>query len=48
VYLEALAGGVYLESQADVAQYIRAFAMLQASALTIADTARLLREVTRG
>ena len=48
VYLEALSGGVYLENQADVAQYIRAFAMLQASALTITETARLLREVMPG
>ena len=29
VYLEALSGGVYLESQADVARYIRAFALLR-------------------
>lgn len=42
VYLEALSGGVYLESQADVARYIRAFALLRAAALTAADTARLL------
>ena len=33
VYLEALSGGVYLESQADVARYIRAFALLRAAAL---------------
>ena len=32
VYLEALAGGVYLESQTDVARYIRAFASLRVSA----------------
>jgi hypothetical protein len=44
VYLEALSGGVYLESQADVASYVRAFALLRASALTEVDTARLLRE----
>jgi hypothetical protein len=43
VYLEALSGGVYLESQADVARYIRAFALLRASALSAADSARLLR-----
>src|SRR6201988_1586383 len=42
VYLEALSGGVYLESQADVARYIRAFALLRADALSPADSARLL------
>ncbi len=45
VYLEALSGGVYLESQADVARYIRAFALLRASALSAADSARLLRDL---
>jgi transcriptional regulator with XRE-family HTH domain len=43
VYLEALSGGVYLESQADVARYIRAFALLRAAALSAADSVRLLR-----
>jgi transcriptional regulator with XRE-family HTH domain len=43
VYLEALSGGVYLESQADVARYIRAFALLRASALSAADSVDLLR-----
>jgi transcriptional regulator with XRE-family HTH domain len=43
VYLEALSGGVYLESQADVAQYIRAFALLRAAALSPGDSERLLR-----
>jgi transcriptional regulator with XRE-family HTH domain len=42
VYLEALSGGVYLESQTDVARYIRAFALLRAAALSPADSARLL------
>ncbi len=42
VYLEALSGGVYLESQEDLARYIRAFALLRASALSAADSARLL------
>ena len=42
VYLEALSGGVYLDSQEDVARYIRAFALLRASALSVADSARLL------
>ena len=42
VYLEALSGGVYLESQDDVARYIRAFALLRAAALNAADSARLL------
>jgi hypothetical protein len=43
VYVEALSGGVYLESQTDVARYIRAFALLRASALSAADSVRLLR-----
>ena len=42
VYLEALSGGVYLESQQDVARYIRAFALLRGAALSTADSARLL------
>ena len=42
VYLEALSGGVYLESQEDVARYIRAFALLRAAALSTADSVRLL------
>jgi transcriptional regulator with XRE-family HTH domain len=46
VYLEALSGGVYLESQADVARYIRAFALLRAAALSPADSARLLRSLS--
>jgi hypothetical protein len=45
VYLEALSGGVYLESQADVARYIRAFALLRASALSAGDSAQLLRSL---
>jgi transcriptional regulator with XRE-family HTH domain len=45
VYLEALSGGVYLESQSDVARYIRAFALLRAAALSAADSARLLRDL---
>jgi transcriptional regulator with XRE-family HTH domain len=45
VYLEALSGGVYLESQADVARYIRAFALLRAAALSPADSARLLQDL---
>ena len=44
VYLEAMSGGVYLEGQVDVANYIRAFALVRAAALTAADTERLLRE----
>ncbi len=43
VYLEALSGGVYLDSQVDVVRYIRAFALLRAAALSPADSARLLR-----
>ena len=45
VYLEALSGGVYLESQDDVARYIRAFALLRAAALSVGDSARLLNDV---
>ena len=47
VYLEALSGGVYPESQADVARYVRAFTLLSAAALSPADSARLLRGMTR-
>jgi transcriptional regulator with XRE-family HTH domain len=43
VYLEALSGGVYLENQADVARYVRAFALLRGAALSPADSQRLLR-----
>ena len=46
VYLEALSGGVYLESQADVARYVRAFALLRAAALDAADSLRLLRSLS--
>jgi transcriptional regulator with XRE-family HTH domain len=45
VYVEALSGGVYLENQADVARYIRAFALLRAAALSAADSVRLLRDL---
>jgi len=45
VYLEALSGGVYLESPSDVARYIRAFTLLRAAALNPADSARLLRRL---
>ena len=47
VYLEALSGGVYLESQDDVARYIRAFALLRASALSAEDSVSLLRSLIR-
>jgi Domain of unknown function (DUF5753)/Helix-turn-helix domain len=42
VYLEALAGGVCLDGQEDVARYLRAFALLGAAALSAADSTRLL------
>jgi transcriptional regulator with XRE-family HTH domain len=42
VYLEALSGGVCLDSQEDVARYVQAFALLRAAALSAADSARLL------
>ncbi len=46
VYLEALSGGVYLEDQADVARYVRAFALLRAAALSPADSAHLLQTLS--
>ncbi len=46
VYLEALSGGVYLEDQADVARYVRAFALLRAAALSPADSAHLLQRLS--
>ncbi len=46
VYLEALSGGVYLEDQADVARYVRAFALLRAAALSPADSVYLLRNLS--
>jgi transcriptional regulator with XRE-family HTH domain len=42
VRLEALSGGVYLDSQEDVARYVRAFELLCAAALSASDSARLL------
>jgi transcriptional regulator with XRE-family HTH domain len=48
VYLEALSGGIYLETQEDVARYMRAFTLLRASALSVADSARLLRGLSAG
>ena len=45
MYLEALSGGVYLEDQADVARYVRAFALLRAAALSPADSVHLLRNL---
>ncbi len=45
VYLEALSGGVYRESQADVARFVRAFARLRSSALTAEDSLRMLRSL---
>jgi transcriptional regulator with XRE-family HTH domain len=43
VRLGALSGGVYLDSQEDVARYMRAFVLLRACALSVAETARMLR-----
>ena len=42
VHLEALTGGVYLDSPEDVARYVRAFTLLRAAALSASDSARLL------
>jgi len=47
VYLDALSGGVYLESPAAVARYVRAFALLRASALSPAGSDRMLRSLAR-
>jgi len=47
VYLEGLSGGVYLEGQTDIANYVRAFTLLRSSALTVTETARMLRETAR-
>ena len=50
IHLAALSGGgagVGLEAAEDVARYIRTFARLRAAALTAAESARLLREMTR-
>jgi transcriptional regulator with XRE-family HTH domain len=44
VYLPALTGGAYLTSQADLAAYTSAFALLRATALSPAETTRLLRQ----
>lgn len=43
IHLEALSGGVSLDSQEDVARYLRSFAQLRAAALSPAASARLLR-----
>jgi hypothetical protein len=43
---DLLSGGVYLESQEEVARYVRAFALLRAAALSPAESARLLRNLT--
>jgi transcriptional regulator with XRE-family HTH domain len=48
VYLEALSGGVYLESQEDVARYIRAFALLRSAALSPAESMQLLGRLETG
>jgi len=42
VHLGALSDGVYLDSQEDVARYIRAFTLLSAAALSASGSARLL------
>ena len=47
VYLDAPSGGVSVESQADVDRYVRAFALLRGSALSPADSDRLLRSLAR-
>jgi len=38
---------VYLESQDDVARYLRAFALLRVAALSPADSDRMLRGLAR-
>jgi len=44
VYLEALTGGVYLDSQQDVTRYIGAFALLRSSALSVDESGAALSE----
>ena len=46
-HLGAVSGGVYLESQDDVARYLRAFALLRVAALSPADSDRMLRGLAR-
>jgi transcriptional regulator with XRE-family HTH domain len=46
VHLGAPSGGVWLEGQEDVARYMRAFALLRTSALSAADSTRLLRRLS--
>jgi transcriptional regulator with XRE-family HTH domain len=48
VYLPTLNGGVCLEGEDDVACYVRAFARLQAAALTPAESARVLLDLAGG
>jgi hypothetical protein len=45
-YLGAMSGGAFLESQQDVARCLSAFTLLRASALSGADSARLLRSLS--
>jgi hypothetical protein len=43
VFVPALSGGFFVDSQEDVARYLRAFTRLRAEALTIHDTVRLVQ-----
>ena len=47
VYLEAHTGGLYLETESDVARYTLVFEHLRASALSTAATTQLISEVAR-
>jgi transcriptional regulator with XRE-family HTH domain len=47
VHLECLSGGICLDSQLDVARYVRAFTQLQTSALTPEASALLLQDNNR-
>jgi transcriptional regulator with XRE-family HTH domain len=44
VFVPTLGGGFFVDSQEEVARYLRAFTRLRADALTVPDTVRLLRE----
>jgi transcriptional regulator with XRE-family HTH domain len=47
VYLASLSGGVFLDGPDDVARYVQTFMRLQASALSPAETSRLLWQLAR-
>jgi hypothetical protein len=48
VSMQALSTGVYLEKPGDVARYLTIFHMLATSALSPADSARLIGQIAEG